>query len=119
MVKTKGQYFGTEINEIWWKRYMKDKLFARGTGEYWYDRNAFNFRRYLTKTPIILRFENIIELKTGYWHAGRWGGGRPIIKFIREKDGMRLGSGFLLSRHSEETENMVRRFQGYIIAAKQ
>ena len=118
MVKTKGQYFGTEINEIWWKRYMKDKLFARGTGEYWYDSNAFNFRRYLTKTPIVLRFENIIELKTGCWHAGRWSGRRPIVKFIWEKDGMRLSSGFLLSRQSEETENLVREIQGYINAAK-
>jgi hypothetical protein len=118
MLKRKGHYFGTEINETWWKRYMKDKLFARGTGEYWYDGNAFKFRRYLTKTPIVLLFDNIIELKTGYWHAGRWGGRHSIIKFIWEKDGIRLSSGFLLSRHRESTENMIREFQGYINAVK-
>jgi hypothetical protein len=118
MLKTKGQYFGTEINEIWWKRYTKDKLFARGTGEYWYDSNAFYFRRYLMKTPIVLRFVNIIELKTGYWHAGRWGGRRPIVKFIWEKDGLRLSSGFLLSGRREVTETMIRDFQRSIDTVK-
>ena len=97
---------------------MKDKLFARGTGEYWYDSHTFNFRRYLTKTSIVLQFKNIIELKTGNWHAGRWGGRHPIIKFIWEKDGVRLSSGFLLSRHRETTETMIREFQQYINAVK-
>jgi hypothetical protein len=118
MLKRKGHYFGTEINETWWKRYMKDKFFARGTGEYWYDSHAFRFRRYLTKAPIVLPFDNVIELKTGYWHAGRWGRRNPIIKFIWEKDGIRLSSGFLLSRHRGTTENMISEFRGYMNAVK-
>jgi hypothetical protein len=113
MLKRKGHYFGTEINEIWWKRYIKDNLFARGTGEYWYDDHAFSFRRYLTKTPIILRYENIIGLKTGSWHAGRWGGGRPIMKIIWEKHGVRLSSGFLMSKHRDVTENILEQLQQY------
>jgi hypothetical protein len=32
--KALGIYFGTEINEKWWKRYTKDKLFMRGNGTY-------------------------------------------------------------------------------------
>jgi len=118
MIKHKGHYFGTEINEIWWKRYMKDKLFARGTGEYWYDSNTFYFRRYLTKMPIVLHYENIIELKTGYWHAGRWSGRHPLVKFIWNNAAYRLSSGFLLSRHKEVTDNMINEFQGYMNAVK-
>lgn len=99
--KHKGHYLGTEINETWWKRYTKDKLFARGVGEYWYDDSAFYFRRYLTKAPIVLNYADIIELKTGHWHAGRWGAGRPILKFIWQRHGIRLSSGFLLASHAD------------------
>ena len=99
--KHKGHYFGTEINEIWWKRYTRDRLFARGVGEYWYDDSAFYFRRYLTKTPIILNYADVIELKTGRWHAGRWAAGRPILKIIWQHKGIRLSSGFLLTSSPE------------------
>lgn len=97
--KQKGHYFGTEIDESWWKRYTRDKLFARGVGEYWYDDSAFYFRRYLTKTPIVLHYADIIELKTGHWHSGRWAAGRPILKIIWQHKGIRLSSGFLLTSH--------------------
>jgi hypothetical protein len=115
-LKRKGHYFGTEINEKWWKRYMKDKLFARGTGKYWYDNTGFSFRRYLTKSVIEFRYEDIIELKTGTWHAGKWGGGQPIMKIIWEKDGVILSSGFLLSKHRDVTEKIIRDFRNYISA---
>jgi hypothetical protein len=101
MHKQKGHYFGTEIDEIWWKRYTKDKLFARGVGEYWYDDSAFYFRRYLTKAPIIVNYADIIELKKGHWHAGRWGAGRPILKIIWQHHGIRLSSGFLLTSRAD------------------
>jgi len=117
MIKRKGHYFGTEINQIWWKRYMKDNMFARGTGEYWYDEHTFSFRRYLTKTAITFRYENIIELKTGNWHAGKWGGGRTIIKFVWEKEGVSLSSGFLLSKHKNVTEQILEELNKYINAA--
>jgi hypothetical protein len=110
MLKRKGHYFGTEIDEKWWRRYTKKKLFARGTGEYWYDDDSFYFRRYLTRTPIVLHFRDITDLKTGHWHAGRWGGRHPIIKFIWQRDGLRLGSGFLLSKHDDVTEQLLNEF---------
>ena len=108
--KQKGHYLGSEINEIWWKRYTKDRLFARGVGEYWYDDSAFYFRRYLTKTPIVLNYADIIELKTGYWHAGKWGAGRPILKIIWQHKGIRLSSGFLLTCHSEAYQRIRQQF---------
>lgn len=113
MLKRKGHYLGTEINEIWWKRYMKNGMFARGAGEYWYDEHAFNFRRYLTRAPVILRYQNIIEFKTGSWHAGKWGGGRQIIKIIWQKQGVRLSSGFLLSKHRDVTEKILDQLRQY------
>lgn len=114
MLKRKGHYFGTEIDEKWWRRYTKNRLFARGTGEYWYDGDSFYFRRYLTRTPIVLHFQDITDLKTGHWHAGRWGGRHPIFKFIWQRDGLRLGSGFLLSKHDDVTEQLLNEFQKYI-----
>ena len=111
MLKQKGHYFGTEINEKWWRRYTKHHLFARGTGEYWFDDQDFYFRRYLTKTPIVLHYRDIIELKTGHWHAGKWGGKHPIIKFIWEKDGIRLSSGFKLSNNDAITGQLLEQFR--------
>ena len=90
---------------------MKNNLFARGTGEYWYDDDSFYFRRYLTRTPIVLPFRDINDLKTGHWHAGRWGGRHTIIKFIWQQDGMHLGAGFLLSRKGDVTEQLLNEFR--------
>ena len=114
MLKRKGHYFGTEIDEKWWRRYMKNNMFARGTGEYWYDDECFYFRRYLTRTPIVLHFRDIIDLKTGHWHSGRWGGRHPIIKFIWQQDGMRLGSGFLLSGQDDVAGQLLKEFRKII-----
>lgn len=107
-IKRKGHYFGTVIDGKWWKRYRKGGMFARGTGEYWYDSDSFFFRRYLTKTPIIIRFRDVSEIRTGKWHAGQWAGGRQVIKIIWQKDGLTLSSGFLLSKSLEETERIKR-----------
>ena len=111
MLKRQGHYFGTEIDDKWWRRYTKNRLFARGAGEYWYDDARFYFRRYLTRMPIVLHFRDIIDLKTGHWHAGRWGGRHPIIKFIWQQHGKRLGSGFLLSGQDDVTEQLLNEFR--------
>ena len=100
----RGHYLGTEIDEKWWKRYRKDKFFARGNGEYWFDDIGFYFRRYLTKHPIEVPFAKIIEVKIGKSHAGRWLLGPRALKLIWEKDGMRLSSGFIVSRNQQDTE---------------
>jgi hypothetical protein len=102
--RRKGHYLGTEIDEKWWKRYKKDKLLARGNGEYWVDGKAFYFQRYLTKDPIVILFAKIMGLKIGRSHAGRWLLGSRVIKIIWEKDGMKLSSGFVISRNQQELD---------------
>ena len=102
--RRKGHYLGTEIDEKWWKRYKKDKFFARGNCEYWIDDTALYFRRYLTKDPVVIPFAKFIEVKIGKSHAGRWLLGPRVLKLIWEKDGMKLSSGFIISRNQQETE---------------
>ena len=108
--RRKGHYLGTEIDEKWWKRYKKNKLFARGNGEYWIDDTALYFRRYLTKLSIIIPFPKIIEIKIGKSHAGRWLLGSRVIKLIWEKGDMKLSSGFIISRNQQETEMVMADF---------
>ena len=95
----KGLYLGTEIiGKKWWKRYLKDKLFARGNGKYWFDDNGFSFLRYLTSTPIYIPFSEVIEIQLGTKHVGRWAMGNLIVKILWRKDDLVLSSGFLYQR---------------------
>lgn len=105
--KRRGHYFGTELDEKWWRRYSRDGLLARGTGEYWFDETALCFRRYLTSEPIVIRFRDVIEVKVGRWHAGQWGGGAPVVKIVWRKGNRRLSSGFVFSRDAEETRKLL------------
>lgn len=109
-----GLYLGSEIDEKWWKRYTKDKLLARGNGKYWHDDKAFYFLRYLTKEPITLPFTNIVEFKTGKWHSGRWCFGYPVLKIIWLKDGLRLSSGFVMSKNNDDTEKIISELRNKI-----
>ncbi len=70
MDKRVGLYLGTEIDETWWKRYRKDKLFARGNGRYWFDKSEFCFHRFLTKEPIKIPYNKITNITLGTWHSG-------------------------------------------------
>ena len=103
----RGYYFGTEINGKWWRRYRRDGFFARGLGEYWYDEHEFHFRRYLSKGEILIEYSTVSEIRTGHWHAGRWGGGAPVIKFIWKKDNLTLSSGFLLCSDREDAARII------------
>ena len=113
-----GKYFGTEIDEKWWKRYMHDKLFARGNGEFSYDSKAILFRRILTKDPISIEFNAILEFKIGRWHAGQWGGGNEILKVIWEKDGERLSSGCAVSNKDKSIPALRNELQTVLLASK-
>jgi len=91
--RNKGLYLGTEIvGRRWWKRYLKDKLFARGNGVYWF----------LTRRPIVIPFSDVLEIELGTKHAGRWAMGNLIVKIIWRKDGLILNSGFLVSKKRED-----------------
>ncbi len=102
-----GLYLGTEIEEKWWKRYKKDKFSARGNGNYWNDDQAFYFLKYFTKEPITIPFKNIIEFKTGKWHAGKWCFGYPILKIIWLKEDVKLSSGFLILKNNEKIMDFI------------
>ena len=102
-----GHYLGTEVDEKWWKRYTKNKLLARGNGKYWIEKGAFCFLRYLSKDPIEIRFEDIVDIKIGTWHSGRWCIGWPIVKIVWMKEGIRLSSGFVVSKSKGIVLNFV------------
>lgn len=106
-----GLYLGTVIDDKWWKRYMKDKMFARGNGKYWNDDRAFYFHRYLTKDPISIPWELVKDIKAGQCHAGKWCMGLPILKILWRKNDLELSSGFLLSKKAEEVENLICGFK--------
>lgn len=98
MQKRRGHYLGTEVEGKWWRRYAKPPFFARGSGTYWYDDQAFYFERYLTQVPLEFALERLDEVQVGRWHCGRWAWGMPIVKLIWVDDGLSLSSGFVLSR---------------------
>lgn len=102
-----GKYFGTEINQKWWKRYTKNKMLARGNGKFSYNEHEISFLRLLTKTPIVIEFNNILDFKLGKWHAGQWGAGRPIIKILWENNDQLLSSGFSISAESDEFDSII------------
>lgn len=104
----RGHYLGTEIEEKWWRRYWKDGLLARGVGEFWIENSALFFRRYLTERLIVIPFEDLIDVKLGKWHCGRWAAGAQVVKIVWRKKGKRLSSGFIFSRDEQETELLVR-----------
>jgi len=111
MEKKTGQYLGTEIDEKWWKRYRKERFFARGIGEYWLDEHGFYFLRDLTQEPLFIAYESIQEIKSGKWHSGRWSGGKDILKIIWNKEGWRLSSGFSISGEEKEMNRLIDVFK--------
>ena len=114
----RGLYLGTEIDEKWWKRYLKDGLFARGIGEYWFDESGFYLRRYFTKKPIFIPFSSVLEIKLGKCHAGRWCMGNLVLKIIWQKDNLRLSSGFLVSKYKEDAVRLKTELEGIMAKGK-
>ena len=101
-----GNYFGTEIDDKWWKRYRGPSFFARGNGEFWMDEDGIQFRRQLTKTPLLIHWGEITDASLGKWHAGRWGGGRPILRINFHRGDQVLCAGFSLSKGWDEMETL-------------
>ena len=102
-----GKYFGTEIEGKWWKRYTKGKMLSRGNGTFLYDKQSISFLRKLTKTPISIDFEDILEIKSGKWHAGQWAAGRQVIKVIWKNNNQLLSSGFTISKTTEKSDEIL------------
>lgn len=104
--KKGGYYFGTEIDEKWWKRYKKGKMFARGLGKYWFDDSGLYFLRALTRKPMFISYASMLKVKTGKWHSGKWGQGYTILKIVWTEDKKRLSSGFILSKGKVDVMNI-------------
>jgi hypothetical protein len=110
----RAHYLGTEIDERWWRRYSKDGLLARGIGEFWMDSSGLFFRRYLTDVPIVISWADVVDVKVGKWHSGRWAGGAPVLKILWRKAENLLSSGFVLSRDFHDTETIVQEFRSFL-----
>ena len=96
-----GHYYGTELDGIWWKRFLKMGFFARGLGQYWLDQSGFNFRRYLLPHQLQIPFRSIAGVRLGKWHAGKWAAGRPVLKIEWHEGEQRMISGFTIMGHQE------------------
>ena len=101
--KNRGNYFGTVIDNKWWKRYTKDGFFARGSGEYWFDDKGLYFRKFLTKRPIYIPFSLTTGIELVKWHAGKWALGYDIIKLNWKRETLNLSSGICISKEKEKT----------------
>jgi hypothetical protein len=102
---SKGYYFGTEVDGRWWKRYRGKAFFARGNGEFWFDEQGLHFRKLLTTTPLSIPFSEMKGVRLGRWHAGKWGGGRPVLKIDFGRSGEALTAGFLLAKEWDRMES--------------
>jgi hypothetical protein len=100
----KGNYFGTEIDGKWWKRYRATTFFARGNGGFSMDADGIHFLRTLTTQPLSIRWAEATDVNLGKSHAGRWAMGRPVLKIGFERDGQSLTAGFYLSSDWEEMQ---------------
>lgn len=114
MERKSGYYFGTEINEKWWRRYMSDGFLARGNGHCWIDENGIYFLRRLTRKPIFIPFQSIKDIKTGKAHAGKWVPGITVLKIIWERDGKLLSSGFIIGRGKDDLMEFKQVLEKYI-----
>ena len=102
----KGSYLGTELGGSWWRRYRSHGFFARGNGELWLDSEGLHFRKYLTRTPLSISWQEMTGARLGTWHAGAWGASRPVLKIDFERDGLTLSAGFILSKSWQAMEQL-------------
>lgn len=114
----RGHYLGTEIDGKWWRRYSSDGLLARGIGEFRIDASALFFRRYLTQIPIVISFNDVLDVKLGKWHSGRWAGGAPVVKILWKKGDKLFSSGFVFSRDARDTDLLVQEIRSHMQDAR-
>jgi hypothetical protein len=62
----------------------------------------------------VISFRDVVDVKVGKWHAGRWAGGAPVIKIVWKKGSSRLSSGFVLSRDPQETQAVVQEIRSLL-----
>jgi len=87
-------------------------------GRFWCESGQLHFRRFLTRTPIVIPLRAVTRVALTAWHAGRWSGTRRIIVLVWQRDGMELHSGFVLTRSRRDIPEVVARIEAEIAAAK-
>ncbi|MEA2001633.1 MAG: hypothetical protein U9N84_07080 [Actinomycetota bacterium] len=101
-----GSYYGTEVDGKWWKRYRGKGFFTRGGGDYWMDETGFHFRKMLTATPFTIGWDEMVSVRIGKSHAGRWGFGRPLLTIEFSSDARPLCAGFYLTSEWSQMEQI-------------
>ncbi|WP_201353129.1 hypothetical protein [Hydrogenimonas urashimensis] len=109
--KKEGYYFGTTVDGKWWRRYSEKGFFARGNGLYWLGLDSFCFQKHLTQEAFRIPFTSIVDVGIGKWHAGKWGGGWPVVRITWVKEGKTLASGFLFAKSEKRWRETVRRLE--------
>jgi hypothetical protein len=112
-----GAYIGTTVGAEWWRRYRRDGFLARGNGRYWLNEEGFHFLRALTRRPIIVPCSAVTATSASAWHAGRWGGGVPILRIHWRKDDLTLISGFVVSRDADTLERLAAEIMAFAQAS--
>lgn len=113
-----GHYLGTVVDGVWYRRYRKHGLFARGLGRFWCEAGCLHFRRYLIRRPVIIPLQSVTRVALTAWHAGRWSGVRRIIVLVWTKEGQELHSGFVLTSAQREVPDAVAWIESEIAAAR-
>lgn len=100
----RGTYFGTEVNDAWWRRYLARGFFARGLGELSLDEEGIHFKKAITNTSLSIAWGEATGAELSRWHCGRWGLGRPILKVHFLREDKPLVAGFVLSPDWDEMQ---------------
>jgi hypothetical protein len=89
-----GLYLGTTIDRTWWKRYRERGYSARGNGRYRFEGRELVFDRALTSELTRVPLDAVTDVSSATSHAGKWLGGKPIVRVTWSRDGRHLESGF-------------------------
>ena len=100
----RGTYFGTEVDDAWWRRYLRRGFFARGLGELWLDDAGLHFRKAITNTLLSITWDEATGAELANWHCGRWALGRPVLKVHFQRSHKSLVAGFVLSPDWDEMQ---------------
>jgi len=110
LYRNKEYYYGTSLNNNFWKKYKFENYSERGYGEFWLTRNKIYFRQYLTIEPIIIPIREITKIFSGHLHAGRITL-KSILKIQWVKDDLILTSGFSLPNNILDMQRLQRKLQ--------
>ena len=106
MFSGEGYYVGSL--DAYGKRVRRGRLLARGNGVWQIDDDSLRYRRFLTKQPIVIRRDAIIDIRQGgSWFAGRWVGRRRFTEIRWASEQGEITSGFVFGRTPKDTARVI------------